>query len=118
MWLRKILTLDNLIEFCEKQNFTTFDAKESGYQICVQTPAYFEESESSDDSLLIGDVRVLHTGNNRNRSNVTEEAARKCMSTIAYKPILANFTDVNGELDFTSHDFEYNEDGSVTYYEK
>lgn len=40
------------------------------------------------------------------------------MSTIAYKPILANFTDVNGELDFTSHDFEFNEDGSVTYYEK
>ena len=40
------------------------------------------------------------------------------MSTIAYKPILANFTDVNGELDFTSHDFEFNEDGSVIYYEK
>ena len=49
---------------------------------------------------------------------MTEAAAKKCMETIAYKPILANFTDVNGELDFTSHDFEYNEDGSVTYYEK
>ena len=40
------------------------------------------------------------------------------MSTIAYKPILANFTDVNGELDFTTHDFEFNDDGTVTYYEK
>ena len=40
------------------------------------------------------------------------------MSTIAYKPILANFTDVNGELDFTSHDFEICDDGNITYYEK
>jgi len=40
------------------------------------------------------------------------------MKTIAYKPILANFTDVNGELDFTSHDFDLNDDGTITYYEK
>ena len=66
----------------------------------------------------MGTVKLLHTGRNRNGSNVTESAAKNCMSTIAYKPILANFTDINGELDFTTHDFEINDDGDITYYEK
>ena len=68
--------------------------------------------------MLFGNIKLLHSGHNRNHSNVTEDAAKNCMSTIAYKPILANFTDVNGELDFTSHDFIINDDDTVTYFEK
>lgn len=115
---KKILTIENLIEFCEKQNFHDFNAKESGYQLCVQVPASFEKEDTTDDLMLFGNIKLLHSGRNKNKSNVTEDATKKCMSTIAYKPILANFTDVNGELDFTSHDFEISDDGNITYYEK
>ena len=115
---KKILTIENLIDFCEQQKFDKFNSKESGYRLCVQVPASFESDDSEDSAFLIGNIKLLHCGANRNHSSVTEEAARKCMSSIAYKPILANFTDVNGELDFTSHDFDFNEDGSITYYEK
>lgn len=118
MLKKKILTLENLIEFCEQQNFNSFDSKETGYQLSVQVPAVFDKEESEDDSLLLGTVKLMHCGRNKNRSNLTEEGLKNSASTVAYKPILANFTDVNGELDFTSHDFEFNDDGSIIYYEK
>ena len=60
----------------------------------------------------------MHTGRNRNRSNLTEKGAKSCLSKIAYKPVLADFTEVNGERDFTYHAMEFNGDGSRTYIEK
>ena len=65
----------------------------------------------------------MHSGENRNHSNVTDDALTKASKTLAYKPILANFmeyTDENGETlkDFTSHAMELNEDGTTTYFEK
>lgn len=60
----------------------------------------------------------MHTGRNRNKSNLTEKGAKSCLSKIAYKPVLADFTEINGERDFTYHAIEYNDDGSRTYIEK
>ena len=116
---KRMLTLEDLVQFCEEQKFYKFSAEESGYQLCVQVPATYEKSDDkSDSSLLFGKVRLLHTGRNRNGSNVTEKAAKKCMSGIAYKPLLANFTqDADGNWDFTSHDMEIDEDGNTVYIE-
>lgn len=52
----------------------------------------------------------MHSGENRNKSSVTDEALKNCLGKIKYKPFLANFTEVNGVKDFTSHDIEYQED--------
>lgn len=69
--------------------------------------------------MMYGTIKLMHTGENRNHSNLTEEAANKCLSSIPYKPVLASFTtDANGEEDFTSHDFEFDKDGNVIYHEK
>ena len=113
-----MLTIDDLVQFCEKQNFSKFSSKESGYQICVQVPAKFEKIESNDEDILIAPVLAFHTSNNRNKSSVPESAARKAMKEMAYKPVLANFCEIDGVRDFTSHDFEIDEDGNYTYYEK
>lgn len=40
------------------------------------------------------------------------------MKNLAYKPVLANFCEVDGVRDFTAHDMEFNEDGSINYIEK
>lgn len=116
---KKLLTIDDLVEFCANNNLSRFSATDSGYQLCVQMPATYDSSEShSDDSFLFGKVKLIHTGRNRNGSSVTEEAAKKCLDTIKYKPFLANFTqDQDGNWDFTSHDVEYNEDGTIEYLE-
>lgn len=115
---KKWLTLEDLVKFCESQKLYSFSSKDSGYQLSVQVPATFEEIEN-DSSLMFVKIKAFHTGRNKNKSNVTLDAAKKAMKTIAYKPILANFTtNENGEPDFTSHDFEIDDDGNVIYIEK
>lgn len=122
----KILTLDNLYEFYSLQNKTCkFSAKKTGYQISVQVPAQFEiNKDLEDNSLLFCKVKLMHSGENRNHSSVTDDALIKASKTLAYKPILANFMEYtdeeSGEIlkDFTSHDIEFNTDGSINYLEK
>jgi hypothetical protein len=104
---------------------THFSAEKSGHQIFVQIPAKFEitENDYKDNSLLFCKVKIMHSGENRNHSCVTDEALNKASKGLAYKPILANFMEYvdekTGETlkDFTSHDMEITEDG-VNYIEK
>ena len=117
--IKKLLTLEDLAKFCKEQNFSNFSSKDTGYQLSVQVPANFEVDGNvyQDNTLLFGKVKVFHIGPNCNGSSVTKNAAEKALSTIAYKPLLANFCEVDGVKDFTSHDMELNDDGSVTYVE-
>ena len=122
---KKLLTIDDLYSFYLEQNKTCkFSSEESGYQLSVQVPAYFEVSDEEDDTLLFCTVKLMHSGENRNHSNVTDEALTKAAKGLAYKPILANFMEYTdketGETlkDFTSHDMIINDDGTATYLEK
>lgn len=119
---KKILTLDDLVAFCQSGKIKSFSSKESGYQLCVHTPStlkYANDVEET-DSTLFAYVKLFHVGKNRNKSSVTEEAAKKALDSIKYKPILANFTDntEDGELDFTEHDIDIDDDGNLIYLEK
>ena len=117
--IKKLLTLEDLAKFCKEQNFSKFSSKDTGYQLSVQVTEHFEVDSNvyQDNTLLFGKVKVFHIGPNRNGSSVTKNAAEKALSTIAYKPLLANFCEVDGVKDFTSHDMELNDDGSLTYVE-
>ena len=122
---KRIYSLEDLYNLISsKKADYNFSSDATGYQLSVQVPAQFEVmKENGDDSLLFCRVKLMHSGENRNHSNVTDKALVKAGKTLAYKPILANFmeyTDENGETlkDFTSHDMELNEDGSTTYLEK
>lgn len=118
---KKLLTFDDLVKFCKKEKITTFNAKDYGTQLCVHVPAKFEVSEDEESSTLFCDVIMFHTGRNRNGSNVTEKAALNSLSTIPYKPLLADIQEIegtDGEYDFTSHSMEVNEDGSINYIER
>lgn len=116
---KKILTLDNLVEFYSKyKKSVNFNSKETGYQLAVQVPATFEiDDDYEDNELLFVLCKLFHTGVNRNHSNVTEEAAKKAMKGIAYKPLLANFCEIDGVKDFTSHDVAFTDDG-IEYLER
>ena len=113
-----MMTIDDLIQFCEEHQMYSFDSSESNNMIFVRVPAVFEKSNKCDDYTLFGDIKVLHTGKNRNRSNAKRCAVEKAMQKLAYKPLLANFCEIDGVKDFTSHDFVKNEDGSITYLER
>ncbi len=119
----KMLTLDDLVRFCKDSNLRTFNARESGQPIVVSVPAVFSEDDNNkSSSILFVLIKMMHVGKNRNGSNLTEDAAKNCLSTIAYKPILANFCEIDGVKDFTSHDFvvKTDENGNeyVEYFER
>lgn len=119
--IKKILTIDDLVNFCLKSGMNKFSSNECGYQLSVQVPALFENDKvSEDDTMLYAFVRLFHIGLNRNGSSVTREAAEKSLDGIKYKPILANFTTntPDGDEDFTSHDMEIDDDGNIVYIEK
>lgn len=112
------MTIDDLVSFFENNNISRFSANESGYQIRVQVPSTFKKDETSDEFTLFANVLAFHTGTNLNHSNVPEDAAKKAIKKLAYKPVLANFCEYEGERDFTNHDFDVDDDGNYTYYEK
>ena len=126
---KRLLFMEDLYDFYSNKykRSTYFSAEKSGHQIFVQVPAEFEVDKNTDykdESLLFCKVKLMHSGENRNHSSVTDEALRKASKTLAYKPVLANFMEYEDEetgetlKDFTSHDMELNEDGSVDYIEK
>ena len=106
-----------LIDYCKKQKIHNFDFKSEGKSIKINIPATFEVENSEDNQLLYCNIKLLHTGKNRNKSSVTYDAAKKCLDTIKYKPLLANFCEIDGVKDFTSHDMEIDENGDIVYIE-
>lgn len=123
---KRLLSIEDLVKFCEEQKLYNFNSNENGYKLCVQVPATFEVDEALDNDhrgMLKLKFRIFHTGVNRNGSYVSEDAAKEAMPTIKNRPILAYIHKLdNGEWDFESHNMEYieNEDGSfeIEYLEK
>lgn len=114
--MKKILTLEDLIAFCASGKLSRFSSSESGYSLRVRLPAAYAKHKS-DEYTLYGEVKIMHTGRNRNGSNLTLDAMNKCKKNLAYKPLLANFCEIDGVKDFTSHDFTIDDDGNVEYQE-
>lgn len=116
----RILTIDNLIEYCEKNNFSHFNAKEIGKPLVVNTFGNMSFSENKDPSLMSITLKACHCGINRNNSKITEKVMKNAFPTFANKPILAEIIiDEYGNKDFGSHAFtiETDENGNeYTYY--
>ena len=123
---KRIYSLDDLYDLISKDKVNySFSSERTGYQLAVQVPAQFEiMKENNDDSLLFCKVKLMHSGENRNHSNVTDDALTKASKTLAYKPLLANFMEYTDEQsgetlkDFTSHDMELDDDNNIAYIEK
>lgn len=117
---KKLLTIEDLVKFCETNQLNTFSSKDSGYQLAVQVPAVFKkvDKEVEDNSLLYCILKTCHIGLNRNGSYISEESMKAAMPTLKYKPILCNFTDTEDGKDFTSHDMEIDDDGNINYIER
>jgi len=123
---RKLLTIDDLVRFCQDQKVVRFSSKQSGYPLAVQVPTTFEIDDDDNDShrgMVRLKFRIFHTGLNRNRTFVSEDAANDAAPTIADRPILAAIHQLDdGSWDFEGHEMEKieNEDGEeeINYIEK
>lgn len=85
----KILTMQDLVNFCKAQNLYTFNSKDSGQRIIVQSEQDFSKAEIEEyKNKLVAEVKVCHTGLNRNGSFCSEKAMKKAMPTLKYAPFL------------------------------
>lgn len=124
---KRALTIDDLIKFCSEHKFYEFSSKKMGYKLSVQVPASFEINEDTNDyshqGMMKVKIKVFHTGLNRNGSHISEESAKKAMSSIKNRPILAAIHQLDdGTWDFESHNIEIveNENGEseIRYIER
>lgn len=112
--IKKILTVDDLIKFCQEQKFMKFDSQDTGYQIAIKVPTVFELENEIDDNhrgMLKLKIKIFHTLLNRNKSFISKESAEKAMKTIPDRPVLAALHQLeSGEWDFAGHEAEIVED--------
>nr|DAG65587.1 MAG TPA: hypothetical protein [Bacteriophage sp.]DAW92778.1 MAG TPA: hypothetical protein [Bacteriophage sp.] len=107
---KKILTEDDLLKFCQEQEFAKFSSKDTGYQLALKVPTTFEIDDTVDENhrgMMRLKFRIFHTGLNRNKSYVSKESAEKAMNTIADRPVLAAIHQLDdGSWDFEGHEME------------
>jgi len=118
---KKLLTLDQLVNFCSDHKLYNFDSQKNGHRIYVQVPDTMEfvdddsDGDSMKEGLMFCPVRVCHTLNNRNNSFISDKNMKKALPSLSYRPLLGKIYQLDdGTWDFHSHDMEIveSEDGS------
>lgn len=110
-----LLTLKDLSDYCLKNNLYSFQAKTKDESILVSIPATYAEGSSSDSLSTYLNIKACHTGENLNKSSISNEVMEKALPTFALRPVLASIVettdeDGNSTLDFNGHDMELGED--------
>lgn len=116
--MEQIITLDNLLEFCEKNHLFSYDAsKHENTMLIVHVPGNVENSISSKfaqetpEGLLPVTLQACHTELNRNGSYISEDTMTAALPSFKNRPILGHIIQKNdGTYDFSSHDMELVED--------
>ena len=112
--MKKLLTIDDLYNFCVKNNFHNFSSADSGYRIVVQIPSTFEETEDDDltrAGLMRLKIKVAHIGRNRNNSYISEENMKKALPSLKNRPLLGYIHQLeDGTYDFWSHNISVTQD--------
>lgn len=120
---QKVMTLEQLYNFCLSQNFSNFDAEETNTEIVVVYNAEVGFEENTDkykEGLRPITADAYHDHINLNRSEIKPETMVETLPSAQLRPILANIVinEETGEKDFGSHDFviEEDEDGNEHYH--
>ena len=116
----KLLTTEDLFQYCLKNNFSHFNSKEHGSVIVVQSEGLFEVDYNPTQGLVPVRLQACHTELNRNNSYISEEVMTQALPSLKNRPILGNVIELdNGEYDFHSHDMIINTDeDEIEYIEK
>jgi len=107
----KVMTVDELCDFCLQNNFLKFDSNDSGAEIVVKMPGLFEKDTESETRFTEGMTpfvsRAFHDKINLNKSKIETESFEENLPSSHLRPILANIVkdEETGELDFGAHDF-------------
>ena len=107
----RIMTVEELYQFCLKNNFAKFDSLENGKELLVFMNGNFEKSNDEKNRLAEGMThfvsKAFHDHINLNNSQIKPKDFKENVPSSHLRPILANIKkdEETGELDFGSHDF-------------
>lgn len=122
----RFLTIEDLVNYFEENKIFNFSSNQSGSPIVIQAKngGYMTFSDVyTENEKMYAPIRVCHTLLNRNKSYISEENMKRCMSTLKYSPLLAKIHQLDdGSWDFHSHDMhieaDENGDSFVVYDEQ
>lgn len=112
---KKILTVEDLLAFCEQNKLYSFDSHKDGHELVINIPATFDVKEEADtdkhlEGLIPFDSEAFHDHVNLNGSNIEEDTFEDELPSAHLRPILAHIiTNDDGEKDFGAHDFHVEE---------
>lgn len=111
---KKILTVEDLLAFCEQHKLYSFDSHKDGYEMVISIPATFDKKQEETNKYLEGlapfSSKAFHDHVNLNQSNITEDTFKEELPSALFRAILANVIEnEDGELDFGGHDFHIEE---------
>lgn len=112
---QRILFIEDLYEFCLKNNFSKFDYSETGKPIVVHTrnDKLVCESDESIEGLKKVKLQACHTGLNVNRSYISDESMTSALPSFSNRPILAYIHYVDGQPEFYGHNAHKEGDDTV-----
>lgn len=113
------MSIDDLFNFCLKNQMTHFEQNDEVNEIAVRMPAKFTFSDDAAqyEGLRPFNAAAYHDNINLNHTEISEENLVKTLPSAMLRPVLANVVEQDGELDFGSHDFYEDEDGKIIYEE-
>lgn len=124
---KKLMSIDDLYNFCMNNNFNHFSYDDLNYEICVQMPANGlfkkEESNKHKEGLRPFVAKAYHDKVNLNKSEIDPDVFKENTKSAPFRPILAHIvTTESGDRDFNAHDYivEKDSDGNdvVVYLEQ
>lgn len=119
---KKLMSIDDLYNFCLNNKFNYFSCNESNYELCVQMPAKGlfkkEDSDKHKEGLKPFTAKAYHDNVNLNKSEIDPDVFKENTKSAPFRPILAHIitNPETGEKDFNSHDFTIEEDGDGNEY--
>lgn len=118
--MKKLLTINDLYNFCLSNNFSHFSSKNNGEVIVIHSDGLFETQYDSTQGLMPVRLQACHTELNRNKSYIKESVMLEALPSFKNRPILGNIIELdNGEFDFHSHDMKIDsERNEITYIER
>ena len=117
---KRLLTLDDLYSYYSA-NFAKgvhFNAKENNNNpIIVQVNGNlkFENSDSDIEGLLPVTLQSCHIDKNLNGSTIKREAMESALPSFKNRPILGYIHEVDGQLEFYSHNMRVDDDDNIVY---
>lgn len=76
---------------------------------------FFDSDGGDKEGLLAVHLQICHTNLNRKGSNIDETVAKKAISSLNNRPILAYIHEVNNQSEFYGHNIHEDEKGNIVY---